>query len=241
MRAAAAATHCANNLKQVGLATQACHDAHGALPACGNSFPPPAKRRGSVQFFLLPFLEQEPLFRSIPDAANSELLLPHAPPKVFVCPADPAPDVVRAVGYWGTEVGVINYAANVQVFGPQTGPPKQLKLPAGVPDGLSNTVFFAERFKVCPDAVSGRVPWAGIFATQWDPTFAWNRTAAIVLPQWAPAQPKCLPAATQSYHAGGVCVALGDGSVRTVRAGLTLEQWRAAVLPDDGAATGPDW
>ncbi|MFO0847143.1 MAG: DUF1559 domain-containing protein [Gemmataceae bacterium] len=89
VRAAAAFAHCANNLKQVGLATHACHDAHLKLPACGNAFPPPAKRRGSVQFFLLPFLEQEPLFRSIPDTANSELLLPHAPPMVFVCPADP--------------------------------------------------------------------------------------------------------------------------------------------------------
>ena len=33
-------------------------------------------------------------------------------------------------------------------------------LPAGVPDGLSNTVFFAERYKVCPDQALGRMPWA---------------------------------------------------------------------------------
>lgn len=241
VREAAARTACANNLKQVGLATHACHDAYRMLPACGNSFPVAPGRRGSVHFFLLPFLEQEPLFRSIPETAHSELLLSQKPPKVLVCPSDPTPDVVRAVGYWGDQVGVCSYAANVQVFGHQTGPPKQLRLPAGVPDGLSNTVFFGERYKACPTAVVGRMPWAGMFVTQWDPTFAWNRTSAIALPQWTPAADRCNPFATQSYHPGAVQVGVGDGSVRAVHPGLTLDVWRGAVLPDDGFPSAPDW
>jgi prepilin-type N-terminal cleavage/methylation domain-containing protein len=118
VRAAAYRVKCGNNLKQLGLAAHGCHDAFDKLPTCGNAFPLPGSRRGSVQFFLLPFLEQDALFRSIPDTTNSDALLTVAPPKVFVCPADPTPDVVNAVGYWGTQEGVISYAAN-QSFHPQ--------------------------------------------------------------------------------------------------------------------------
>jgi hypothetical protein len=135
----------------------------------------------------------------------------------------------------------MSYAANVQVFGHQTGRPKQLRLPAGVPDGLSNTIFFAERHKVCPDQAAGRTPWAGIFATPWDPVFAWNRTSAIRLPQLSPPAGGCVPSATQSYHPGVMVVGVGDGSTRTVRPGLQLDTWRAAVLPDDGQVLGADW
>jgi prepilin-type N-terminal cleavage/methylation domain-containing protein len=241
VRVAASRASCANNLKQIGIATHSCHDVYGKLPPCGNYFPDTTARRGSVQFFLLPFLEQDNLFRSIPATTNSEALMPTAPPKVYVCPSDPTPDIVASVGRWGTQVGVINYAANVQVFGQQTGSPKYTRLPGGVPDGLSNTVFYAERYKVCPDQSAGRMPWASMFCTQWDPTFAWNTTSTIRLPQWSPAQSSCNPFATQSFHTQTLLIGLGDGSVRTVGSSLQLTTWRAAIFPADGQVLGSDW
>src|SRR5262245_47368938 len=165
-REAANRAKCTNNLKQIALATHVCHDTYGKLPACGNSFPGMTGRRGSVQFFLLPFLEQTALFQSLPANAESSNTLYTAPaPSGFVFPSDPTEDVVAITTVWGKVVGVSNYAANVQVFGLQTGPPKHARLPADVPDGLSNTVFYAERYKVCPEVTAGRMPWAGSSST----------------------------------------------------------------------------
>lgn len=241
-REAANRAKCKNNLKQIALATHVCHDTYGKLPTCGNSFPGITGRRGSVQFFLLPFLEQTALFQSLPANAESSNILYTAPaPSGFVCPSDPTEDVVAITTVWGKVVGVSNYAANVQVFGLQTGPPKHARLPGDVPDGLSNTVFYAERYKVCPEVAAGRMPWAGSSSTQWDPTFAWNLTQALQLPQWSPAQSECNSNATQSYHPGCLLVGLGDGSARVVGSGLQFPTWKAAVLPADGGALGSDW
>jgi prepilin-type N-terminal cleavage/methylation domain-containing protein len=238
-REAANRLKCSNNLRQLGLAVHACHDVYEKLPTCGNRFPTPTSRRGSVQFFLLPFLEQDPLYHSIPDTQDSDALLTVPPPKVLVCPSDPTPDIVPAVGIWGKQQGVSSYAANVQVFGPQTGTPKYTHLPAMVPDGLSNTVFFAERYKVCPTLNAGRMPWANKFATPFDPVFAF--ALPVQLPQWSPRQGDCKFNTTQSYHPNVMAVGLGDGSVRVVGAGLQLPTWQAAVSPDDGQPLGPDW
>src|SRR5262249_31386070 len=74
--------------------------------------------------------------------------------KVYVCRSD----VSGAIdGRWqGTKVwGVSNYAANALVFGVpgMTTPPAAFagapRLPGPVPDGLSNPLFFTEKFAVC--------------------------------------------------------------------------------------------
>ena len=57
IREAAARIQCANNLKQMGLATHNCHDAYGRLPpqagTFGNAYYAP------LMFHLLPFIEQD--------------------------------------------------------------------------------------------------------------------------------------------------------------------------------------
>jgi prepilin-type N-terminal cleavage/methylation domain-containing protein len=241
-REAAHRTKCTNNVKQIALATHVCHDTYGKLPTCGNFFPSTTGRRGSVQFFLLPFLEQTALFQSLPATAESSNGLYTAPPpSAFVCPSDPTDDVIEITTIWGKVAGVSNYAANVQVFGLQTGVPKYTRLPCDVPDGLSNTVFFAERYKVCPDVGAGRMPWAGAFSTPYDPTFAFSLPQALQLPQWSPPQSECNAYTTQSYHPGCLMVGMGDGSARAVGSGVQFPTWKAAVLPADGVALGSDW
>ncbi len=46
---------------------------------------------------------------------------------------------------------------------------------------------------------------------------------------------------TQSGHSGGMVVGMGDGSVRTVNAGLSATTWLYACNPKDGRVLGNDW
>src|SRR5829696_2806241 len=66
VREAAARMQSANNLKQIALASHSCHDAHGRLPPMLGDCPGsgPNSGTGTVFFHLLPFVEQDNLYRS---------------------------------------------------------------------------------------------------------------------------------------------------------------------------------
>ena len=66
VREAAARTHCANNLKQIGLALHAYHDANNRLPEAGRS-----SDRIGWAFTLLPWVEQSNLHAQGWDSART--------------------------------------------------------------------------------------------------------------------------------------------------------------------------
>jgi prepilin-type N-terminal cleavage/methylation domain-containing protein len=72
VREAANRMKCANNLKQMALACHNHHDVHGYLPPGGTQNPPGDSRynQGSWHVYLLPFMEQEKLFRQIPNLSE---------------------------------------------------------------------------------------------------------------------------------------------------------------------------
>src|SRR5262245_50221954 len=72
VREAAARIQSANNLKQIALASPPCHDTHNHLPPMLGDYPGPGPESGtgSVFFHLLPFVEQDNLYRK---AFNSAL------------------------------------------------------------------------------------------------------------------------------------------------------------------------
>jgi len=106
VREAAARTQCVNNLKQMGLALQNCHDQLGAFPTGGtNAFPNytngipntpiavPNNRglgqQGSWMFSILPFMEQNNVYLN----TNPE---PYTVPiKQYFCPSRRAPFVAN--------------------------------------------------------------------------------------------------------------------------------------------------
>src|SRR5262245_30217401 len=69
VREAASRIQCTNNLKQLALACHNYHDVHGYLPPGGVHNPPGDRRydQGSWHVYILPFMEQENVFRQIPD------------------------------------------------------------------------------------------------------------------------------------------------------------------------------
>jgi hypothetical protein len=96
-RAAAARLQCANNLKQLGLATHHCHDTYAALPAGVTSQRPgePFPRMAWLTR-LLPYLEQQNLWQITVAAYDYQpspfVNPPHlgfsTPVALLACPAD---------------------------------------------------------------------------------------------------------------------------------------------------------
>jgi prepilin-type N-terminal cleavage/methylation domain-containing protein len=103
VREAASRTQCTNNLKQFGVALHSYHDAHKGFPPGRDS------KDISTHAYLLPFMEQESLYRSINfsvsynNAANAFARAQTVP--VFLCPSDPHPPVPAG---WGAT----NYRVN---------------------------------------------------------------------------------------------------------------------------------
>jgi len=172
---------CANNLKQIGIAIHAYVDVYKKVPPAWNpdagrpvsgpqwavetgagwcnSSPPPTGMAagpnilGTIQFIILPFIEQDPLYKSsCPNGNNTNpfigTTLATTVIPLYVCPADPSlHDNHQEVGQSGIAGGLAscNYAANLMVFDPKgTG-----NIIQAMPDGSSNTIMWTERARKC--------------------------------------------------------------------------------------------
>jgi hypothetical protein len=67
-RESAHRTQCSNGMKQIVLASHNCHDAHNYLPQFGYAWPRGSTRLRQCSTFwaILPYLEQQQLFDSLP-------------------------------------------------------------------------------------------------------------------------------------------------------------------------------
>jgi len=179
-REAARRSSCKNNLKQLGVALHNYHDVYLMFPP-SNTFTQGRIRSGGVEAwgwgtFLLPFLEQRPLFEQM-DVNNRTLdqmlrtgdrSLADTPLDVFRCPSDDGPQINRDRRFNGDHVATSNYVGN---HGCRCSRPRQRNRdPRGVfnvtpspirirdiTDGTSNTIAVGERiFNPCDAAV-----WVG--------------------------------------------------------------------------------
>jgi prepilin-type N-terminal cleavage/methylation domain-containing protein len=180
VREAAARIKCANNMKQLGLALHNCHDTNGFFPPLVGYFPTTAAvTPNTLHFWILPYIEQDNLFRSAASGAPGDYQpqnYPVAPSnaagtaviKTFLCPSDPSyggdgypvnAGNVTIGGGSERRSGGTSYAANGQVFGggfngnlQPTWPSTYTsfaRMPASFQDGTSNTIVFAEKFSDC--------------------------------------------------------------------------------------------
>ena len=268
VREAAARSTCGNNLHQLGLAVHGVNDAVGSLPPmsadCAVCVTPATTPFGPHIYtmfgFMLPYVEQDAIFRqmNLSGYAGGQYMRPI---KTFVCPSDSS----VLAGMCTTPYGGANgwgascYAGNNYVFGdPPAGrafPLGKKEMNANVPDGLSNTVFFAEVYGTCGNTGDLNSSWGSLWAdanTIWRPGFNLGSGKSGAGLAGYPPSPKfqstphyfnnCNPEVPQSYHsAGGIMIGMGDGSTRYLSASVSPATWAAAADPREGAVLGSDW
>jgi prepilin-type N-terminal cleavage/methylation domain-containing protein/prepilin-type processing-associated H-X9-DG protein len=181
VREAAARTQCQNNLRQMALAVIDLADSFNKrMPPALGTFPAPNQGRcgtqgsalsnvgfGSAFYFMLPFIEQDPLFKSTtcnPPGQNTGLTgydveAPGAttwppfpnptgigpngvtgnPVSTYNCPSDPT--YVDGTDGWAS---VGSYVFNGLVF--QADWVGYARFPASFPDGTSQTMLFTETY-----------------------------------------------------------------------------------------------
>ena len=259
VREAAARMTCTNNLKQMSLGTVNCADTNsGKLPPSiglysSNGQPAALNSNGGLFLHILPFIEQDNLFKSSlrnpdPDGRNGNNptysqwtpQVQNAVVKTYVCPSDPTQSPSRPARS--------SYGINGQVFRHNYawGNVGLTLYPSNISDGTSNTIFFTEKLSQCN---SGN--YTDNFWPDWGPIISSSDEGDPTGPNAPPPQvrPALLNASTgvcnagvaSSPHTGGINVGLGDGSVRFVGAGISSQTWWFALTPSGGEVLGSNW
>lgn len=247
VRAAAVRLQSLNNLKQIGLATQAQAAVYDSRVT---------GLEHGLYLTLLRYLDGgEAIWREW--AANDLLNIPF---KTYSSPADPSmsPPPPGGVG------DHCSYPANARVF--QNG----ASLIASFPDGLSNTVAYTEHYARCSDttftysvgpvfstqvrrpsfADRGRTPTPNPFpvvfrledvipVTSGSPPASRASTPGMTF-QVRPRLEGCDPLVPQTPHESGLLVALADGSVRSVHPGVSEPVFWGSVTPAGGEVVNLD-
>ena len=256
---------------------------------------------------LLPFIEQDNLQKDVNYAYYIMSTRKSVPteipggtvPKTYVAPYDTSPykEVDWSWPYTGGgkvyKMGLISYAVNARALGTSAKGLESWKIAwwnagggqktlTSISDGLSNTIFIAEKpmvtgqgtMKYASWSVSGStgsqqgginmwattdtpeigVPFFGTTCNDpsvtWDDEYGqwWRSSCRFGSNQFETHQPprRRLTAAQQNFYniypmsAGGVQVAMGDGSVRNVSTSVSIAAWSAAVTPDGGETVSLD-
>jgi prepilin-type N-terminal cleavage/methylation domain-containing protein len=251
VRDAAARLKCHSQVKQIALAMHMYSDtADGAiLPVCVYN------RTGydSGFFLLLPFIEQDNMFRSMRQAPSWSFTQPKTKVGLYQCPLTQS--FLESTGRQHHASYAMNYLLHGRVnpsleafYGGYYTCASPYKI-GNIPDGSSNTVMLAEKnsanewvmpasYSVIESPIFGAVlnvnaPYPYSY---WGQLTTQGREPPIRdrVGNW-----RFLRAT--STHTGAMPAAMADGSVRNVNYTVSAPTWLMVLTPDDGMVLGADW
>jgi prepilin-type N-terminal cleavage/methylation domain-containing protein/prepilin-type processing-associated H-X9-DG protein len=282
IREAANRMKCSNNLKQIALGCHNHHDVYERFPpgisapvnngASGDLFtsdfppgqvlqPPVANQFGSWLMFLLPFVEQDNVYKQVGQLSNNYTVRDYsycgsstAPGatviQTYICPSDNVPR--KVITYQQYFFGINSYFANAGTFAWPTGSSLSLNgvmyynsqvTFAAITDGTSNTLLAGERYSRDPTYTSTQLledtrgwAWCNYNSGQdhlGDTAYPINSKAGTITNNRRRTN-------FGSAHTGGANFALCDGSVRFIRDSVdivTLQ--RLSVINDGNVVTVP--
>jgi len=231
VRGAALRVQSMNNLRQIILGVAHFAEDNGErLPTIDGSGPNPDI---SLHAAILPYLEQTSALEQLRAHPTEPIFI-----ELYLSPADPT--IAQALAR-GSDFTISSYAANARVF------KNDARLSVSIPDGLSNTIGFAEHYGWCNGTPYGVfLTYTGLGNAPHRATFADGLdTTPDTIPldstfQAAPAIKKCDPFLAQTPHSDGMVVALLDGGVRQISPGIAPQTYWGAVTPDGNEALG-EW
>jgi len=280
-RESARRAQCQNNLKQIGMAVQNYQSGFGNLPPqFGWTGDNESGSFGTIFFHLLPQIELNNIYdlaristdinQTYPcsytqkaGTVDSRRHLGSQEIPAFICPSDESQPYVLPNWGWGgscyasnyqvfsvdpTGVGVTNvcFKANVQNW------QGRADLGRTIGDGLSSTLFFAEKYANCNSTgplasaiIDGGTMWARWDWTDyWQPTFAAFEQGPTSMFQSAPWPYEhggpCNPRVAQTPHPGAMNVSMGDASVQVLSDALDGKVWWA-LCTANGEETIPPY
>jgi prepilin-type N-terminal cleavage/methylation domain-containing protein/prepilin-type processing-associated H-X9-DG protein len=224
----------------------------------------------TIFIWMLPYIEQQSLFDNFVSYSQEFGGIGYGgsnPPyaqalAMYLCPSEAnlrgpkglGRGLIDGVG-GPTDWTITNYAANYFVFGNPTKPSVQgTNTFAQLTDGLSSTIMFAERYGNCSMADGVYPVFTNLWAdssSYWRPVFCINsldRTPSAAgyppcamfqdSPSWAT---QCDASRAQSWHSGGMNIAMADGSTHFLSASMNKQIWQKLCDPRDGSAVGGGW
>jgi prepilin-type N-terminal cleavage/methylation domain-containing protein/prepilin-type processing-associated H-X9-DG protein len=259
VREAAARSQCTNNLKQIGLALHAFHDANNGFPYAGSDGPTQSCCNGTNRdawtwaFHITPYIEQSAIYETAVDSAVSKLIT-----KIYYCPSRRPPALYNGVaktdyaGNAGSTMSGSTYgkdgffvrqyanpgAASYTVTSPPDVPRKRV---ADLTDGTSNVPAVGEK----QTHVTG-------WGYEGGDNEAWNNPgwdedvlrSGESLPDSdanaVPYPPTYWSTRFGSSHTGGLNMVMGDGSVRFVRYPTDATLWKNFCAVNDGHVVNLD-
>ncbi len=255
VREAARRTACLNNIRQIGLALHNYESAFGKFPAGWNTNDETAyieEPGWGWSAKILPFVEQQNLFDqidfdiAIDDPIHEQLVQSRI--EIYMCPSDPARELVnldvhiehghphpyQGGGHNHDElwVGRSNYSGvfgNTEIeLSPENGngsffANSKIEF-RDYTDGLSNTMIVGERRNDV-----GTISWVGLVPEVDEPA-----SRIVGSADHAPNDPDGHFEDFRSYHAGGINVALADGSGHFVRETIDEVVFQALASRADG-------